>query len=85
MHLYAWCIALMKLRMNASEAEESISMESQFIRILAVEFGAKVEQLVQFFRATSEVVGIICDEEGADSIAKGTISGRTCSKGSSLS
>ena len=71
--------------MNASEAEESISMETPFIMILAVGFGAKVEQLAQFFRATSEVVGIICDEEGADGIAKGTISGRTCSNASSLS
>ena len=75
----------MRLRINASEAEESISMDTPFIKILAVGFGAKVAQLAQFFRATSEVVGIICDVAGADGIAKGTISGRTCSKASSLS
>ena len=71
--------------MNASGAVESISIEIPLISILALELGAKVAQLAQFSRATSEVVGIICDGEGADGIARGTISGSTCSNASSLS
>lgn len=71
--------------MKDSDADESISIEIPLISIMALELGAKVAQLAQFSRATSEVVGIICDGEGADGIARGTISGSACSKTFSLS
>ena len=65
--------------MNASEAVESISMETPLIRILAVGVGVKVAQLVQFSHSTAGVVGIGADCGGVDGTAKGTISGRACS------
>ena len=71
--------------MNASEAEESISIEIPFIMILAVGFGVKLAQLVQLLHSSVGDVGIGTAGEDTGGAAKGTISGRDCSTTSSLS
>ena len=52
--------------------------------ILVLELGAKVAQPAQFTRATSEEVGTTCVGVEVDGMAKGMISGRVCSRASSL-
>lgn len=47
--------------MNASEADELISIVIPLIRTLALEVGVKVVQLVQFPHSTVGVVGISSD------------------------
>ena len=71
--------------MNASEAEESISIEIPFIKILALKFGVKLAQLVQLLHSSVEDVGTGTAGEDTGGAVKGTISGRDCSTTSSLS
>lgn len=71
--------------MNASEADELISIVTPLIRTLASEVGVKVVQLVQFPHSTVGVVGISSDRGRTDGIDKEIISGKACSTASFLS
>ncbi len=73
----------MRLRINASEAVESISIDTPLIRILAVGVGVKIAQLVQLLHSIAGDVGT--DGEDTGGAVKGTISGRDCSTTSYLS